>query len=73
VGPFCTHNAAAFLATNATINEVPKEALTQILLNHVITTKLMAADLTTGYIKTLAKGTASSTNTEHVCKHFCRR
>jgi uncharacterized surface protein with fasciclin (FAS1) repeats len=28
-----------------------KEALTQILLNHVITTKLMAADLTTGYIK----------------------
>jgi uncharacterized surface protein with fasciclin (FAS1) repeats len=57
VGPtlFCTHNAAftAFLATTpyATINEVPKEALTQILLNHVITTKLMAADLTTGYIK----------------------
>jgi uncharacterized surface protein with fasciclin (FAS1) repeats len=48
-----TMQLTAFLATTpyATINEVPKEALTQILLNHVITTKLMAADLTTGYIK----------------------
>jgi uncharacterized surface protein with fasciclin (FAS1) repeats len=55
----------AFLATTpyATIDEVPKEALTQILLNHVITTKLIAADLTTSYIKTLAKGSASATNT----------
>jgi uncharacterized surface protein with fasciclin (FAS1) repeats len=64
---FAPTNAAftAFLATTpyATINDVPKEALTQILLNHVITTKYMAADLTTGYIKTLAKGTASATNT----------
>lgn len=55
----------AFLATTpyATINDVPKEVLTQILLNHVISTKLTASDLTTGYLKTLAKGTASSTNT----------
>lgn len=64
---FAPTNAAftAFLATTpyATINDVPKEALTQILLNHVITTKLMASDLTTGYIKTMAKGTASTTNT----------
>lgn len=64
---FAPTNSAftAFLATTpyATINDVPKEALTQILLNHVITTKLTASDLTTGYIKTLATGTASSSNT----------
>jgi uncharacterized surface protein with fasciclin (FAS1) repeats len=64
---FAPTNAAftTFLATTpyATINDVPKAALTEILLNHVITTKYMAADLTTGYIKTLAKGTASATNT----------
>lgn len=46
----------------ATINDVPKEALTQILLNHVVTGSLKSTDLTTGYIKTLAKGSASSTN-----------
>ena len=64
---FAPTNAAftAFLATTpyATINDVPKAALTEILLNHVITTKLTASTLTTGYIKTLAKGTASSSNT----------
>lgn len=64
---FAPTNSAftAFLATTpySTINDVPKEALTQILLNHVITTKLTASDLTTGYIKTMAKGTASTTNT----------
>lgn len=64
---FAPTNAAftAFLASTpyATINDVPKETLTQILLNHVIATKLSASDLTTGYIKTLAKGTASATNT----------
>jgi uncharacterized surface protein with fasciclin (FAS1) repeats len=63
---FAPTNAAfdAFLKTTtyATINDVPKEALTQILLNHVISTKLMASDLNSGYIKTLATGTASSTN-----------
>ncbi len=55
----------AFLTANsfATINEVPNALLTQILLNHVISTKLTASDLTTGYIKTLAKGIASATNT----------
>lgn len=55
----------AFLATTpyATINDVPKEALTQILLNHVVTGAVKSTDLTTGYIKTLAKGTASTTNT----------
>jgi uncharacterized surface protein with fasciclin (FAS1) repeats len=55
----------AFLATTpyATINDVPKEALTQILLNHVVNGAVKSTDLTTGYIKTLAKGTASTTNT----------
>ena len=55
----------AFLATTpyATINDVPKEALTQILLNHVVTGAVKSTDLTTGYIKTLAKGTASTSNT----------
>ncbi|MNF28630.1 Fasciclin domain protein [compost metagenome] len=64
---FAPTNAAfsAFLATTpyATINDVPKAALTEILLNHVISTTLKSTDLTTGYIKTLAKGPASSTNT----------
>ena len=54
-----------FLATTpyATINDVPKDALTQILLNHVVTGAVKSTDLTTGYIKTLAKGTSSTTNT----------
>ncbi|MNE21988.1 Fasciclin domain protein [compost metagenome] len=64
---FAPTNAAftAFLTTTpyATINDVPKAALTEILLNHVISTTLKSTDLTTGYIKTLAKGPASSTNT----------
>ena len=64
---FAPTNSAftAFLATTpyATINDVPKAALTEILLNHVISTTLKSSDLTTGYIKTLAKGSASSTNT----------
>ncbi len=69
-GPFTvfapTNEAfATFLATTpyATINDVPKEALTQILLNHVVTGTVKSTDLTTGYIKTLAKGSASTINT----------
>ena len=69
-GPFTvfvpTNEAfTAFLANTpyATINDVPKDALTQILLNHVVTGAVKSTDLTTGYIKTLAKGTASTTNT----------
>jgi uncharacterized surface protein with fasciclin (FAS1) repeats len=55
----------AFLATTtyASVNDVPKDVLTQILLNHVITGTAKSTDLTTGYIKTLAKGSASTTNT----------
>lgn len=55
----------AFLKTTpyATINDVPKDVLTQILLNHVVSATAKSGDLKTGYIKTLAKGTASTSNT----------
>lgn len=46
----------------ASINDVPKDALKEILLNHVISGTLKSADLTTTYIKTMAKGSASATN-----------
>jgi uncharacterized surface protein with fasciclin (FAS1) repeats len=69
-GPFTVFaptNAAftAFLKTTpyASIKDVPTEALTQILLNHVVSGKVKSTDLSTGYVKTLAKGAASSTNT----------
>lgn len=69
VGPytvFAPTNAAftAFLKTTtyASIKDVPKEALTQILLNHVVSGSVKSSDLSTGYIKTLAKGGASATN-----------
>jgi uncharacterized surface protein with fasciclin (FAS1) repeats len=54
----------AFLKTTpyATLNDVPTETLKQILLNHVVSGSVKSTDLSTGYIKTLAKGTASSTN-----------
>ena len=64
---FAPTNAAftAFLKTTpyATINDVPTATLTQILLNHVVSGNVKSTDLTTGYIKTLAKGGASTTNT----------
>ena len=44
------------------LDEVPVSALRQILLNHMVTGVNLSTDLTTGYIKTLAKGSASSTN-----------
>ena len=55
----------AFLKTTpyATLNDVPKDVLTLILLNHVVSGKVMSTDLTTGYVKTLAKSATSGTNT----------
>lgn len=55
----------AFLQQNgfATLNDVPVATLKEVLLNHVITGEFKASALTTGYKKTMAKGTASSTNT----------
>lgn len=64
---FAPTNAAftAFLKTTpyTSIKDVPTSALTQILLNHVVSGAVKSTDLTTGYIKTFAKGGASTTNT----------
>ncbi len=55
----------AFLKTTpyATLNDVPKDVLTQILLNHVVSGKVKSTDLSTGYVKTLAKSATSGMNT----------
>lgn len=55
----------AFLSANgyANIDAVPVPALKEVLLNHVLSGKIMSADLETGYVKTLAKGPASASNT----------
>jgi uncharacterized surface protein with fasciclin (FAS1) repeats len=63
---FAPTNAAfsEFLGTGVTVDDVPVADLRQILLNHVISTKLDATALPAdGYIKTLALGSASTTNT----------
>lgn len=64
---FAPTNAAftAFLSANgfANLDAVPVPALTQILLNHVVSGTTTAAQLTNNtYIKTLAVGGASATN-----------
>lgn len=63
---FAPTNAAftAFLATTpyTTIDQVPTAALKEILLNHVLVGTSKSTDLTTTYVKTLAKGSASATN-----------
>ncbi|QBN18361.1 fasciclin domain-containing protein [Flavobacterium nackdongense] len=70
VGPytvFAPTDAAfvAYLKTTpyATLNDVPKDVLKQILLNHVVSGKVKSTDLTTGYVKTLATSATSGTNT----------
>ncbi|AWA30317.1 fasciclin [Flavobacterium magnum] len=64
---FAPTNAAftAFLQANgfANIDAVPVPVLKEVLLNHVIAGEETAAELSTGYVKTLAKGSASATNT----------
>ena len=75
-GPFTVFaptNAAfnTFLTSNSfvtnglpDINKVPNEVLTQVLLNHVVSGAVLSGALTNNsYIKTLAKGSASATNT----------
>jgi uncharacterized surface protein with fasciclin (FAS1) repeats len=54
----------------ASVNDVP--ALTQILLNHVVSGAVKSTDLTTTYIKTLAKGTVDY-NLKYVCKQLEER
>lgn len=66
-GPFTVFaptNAAfnAFL-DGGDVNDVPVAALKEILLNHVVLGAVQSNDLSTGYVKTLAKGSASATNT----------
>lgn len=62
---FAPSNAAfnTFLQANgfSNLNAVPVDALKEILLNHVLSTEVKAANVTTGYVSTLAKGAASST------------
>jgi uncharacterized surface protein with fasciclin (FAS1) repeats len=55
---------AAFLADNgfSGLNDVPTALLTQVLLNHVQMGEIMAADLSTGYIESMAVGGASGEN-----------
>lgn len=69
-GPFTVFaptNAAfsAFLSDNGYnyIDEVPVAALKEILLNHVVSGAVTSSQLATGYVKTLAKGSASASNT----------
>lgn len=56
---------AAFLSAKgyADLNAVPTAALKEILLNHVLITKVKSSEITTGYVKTQAKGSASTSNT----------
>lgn len=64
---FAPTNAAftTFLSANgyANLDAVPTAALKEILLNHVVSGTNLSTNLSTGYIKTLAKGSSSSTNT----------
>lgn len=64
---FAPDNAAfgAFLTANgfANLDAVPAAALKELLLNHVVAGTNLSTSLTTGYVKTLGKGSASSTNT----------
>ena len=64
---FAPTNAAftTFLQANnfTSVNQVPVDVLTQILLNHVVSGTVKSTDLQTGYVKTLAKSATSGTNT----------
>lgn len=64
---FAPTNAAftTFLEANgfANLDAVPTPALRAILLNHVVNGTNLSTSLSTGYIKTLATGGASTTNT----------
>ena len=55
---------ARFLSDNnfSALSDVPVPLLQEVLLNHVQMGELMAADLSTGYIKSMATGSASDDN-----------
>jgi uncharacterized surface protein with fasciclin (FAS1) repeats len=54
-----------FLSANGftSLDDVPVATLREVLLNHVVEGTNLSTNLTTGYVKTLGKGAASSTNT----------
>jgi transforming growth factor-beta-induced protein len=60
---FAPNNAAfnSFLSTNGfnSLDEVPEDVLTEILLNHVQEGEIMSSALSTGYIESMATGMAS--------------
>jgi len=69
-GPFTVFaptNAAFndFLADNGftSLNDIPVDVLKEVLLNHVVNGTNLSTSLSTGYVKTLGKGSASSSNT----------
>ena len=55
---------SAFLADNgfSSLNDVPTDVLSQILLNHVVSGQLKSTDLSTGYGETLATEETSGEN-----------
>jgi uncharacterized surface protein with fasciclin (FAS1) repeats len=63
---FAPTNAAfaTFLAANNfnSVDDVPVEVLQQVLLNHVIGAEVKAADVTTGYVNTLATYSTTTSN-----------
>lgn len=56
---------STFLSANgfSSLDDVPVPVLKEVLLNHVVNDELFSNELTTGYVKSLGKGSASSTNT----------
>lgn len=56
---------AEFLSANgfADLEAVPTPLLKEVLLNHVLNARVPSSDVSTGYVKTLGKGSASATNT----------
>lgn len=64
---FAPTNAAfaEFLSANgfADLEAVPTPLLKDVLLNHVLNARVPSSDVSTGYVKTLGKGSASATNT----------
>lgn len=62
---FAPTNAAfsTFLQANgyASLNDVPVATLKTILMNHVLSTEMKASAIATGYVSTMAMGSASAT------------
>ena len=55
---------STFLGDNgfSSLEEVPESLLREVLLNHVVNGRVLAADLTTGYVTSLGLGSASESN-----------